>query len=202
MEKKTCYGYEDGRLGFPGGANVSRSVEMVGCCLFSNSRSFTACFLQIMLHKQAWLTWYLRKLNNSGAHGSLQKGNKFCDCAARLFVFWFSCSARMSSRVCRRGKHGRQFHVGAQLDDQQHDCGGNYVLECKKWCASQCGGFRGQTIDVILSNCVSMLYLCSSTLFFLLFRLGSSWSSAAWSSPCSQPFQLIRTSPPTVCSSW
>lgn len=28
-----------------GGATVW-SVEMVGCCLFSNSRRFTACFLQ------------------------------------------------------------------------------------------------------------------------------------------------------------
>lgn len=56
------------------GATVG-SVEIVGCCLFSKSRSFTACFLQTVLHKQAWLTWYLRKLNNARAHGSLQGGN-------------------------------------------------------------------------------------------------------------------------------
>jgi len=53
MEKNKCYGYGDGRLRVPGGGSDSRSVEMVGCCLFSNSRSLSACFLQIMLHKQA-----------------------------------------------------------------------------------------------------------------------------------------------------
>lgn len=101
---------------------------MVGCCLFSNSRSFTACFLQIVLHKQAWLTWYLRKLNNSRPHGSLQRGNKFCDCAARLFVFCSPFGARMGSRACHRGKYSGQFHFSAHFYDQQHIC------DQWKWC--------------------------------------------------------------------
>lgn len=46
--KKTCYGYKDGRLRFPGGGwglgGDGQSVE-IGHGLFSNSRRFTACFL-------------------------------------------------------------------------------------------------------------------------------------------------------------
>lgn len=60
---------------------------------------------EIMVRKQLRLTWYLRKLKNGWAHGSLQRGNQLCDCAARLF--WFSSSVRTGSRVCHRGKHSR-----------------------------------------------------------------------------------------------
>lgn len=94
-------------LGFPGRGGDSLSVEMVGCCLFSNSRSFAARFSQIMLHKQAWLTWYLRKLNNSQAYGSLQRGNTLCDCAARLLVFWSSRGARTGFKSLSQRKMQR-----------------------------------------------------------------------------------------------
>lgn len=58
---------------------------------------------EIMVRKQLRLTWYLRKLKNGRAHGSLQRGNQLCDFAARLF--WFSSSVRTGSRVCRREKN-------------------------------------------------------------------------------------------------
>lgn len=106
----------DGKRRFPGRGANGRCVEMVGCCSFSNSRSFAARFLQIMLHKQVWLTWYLRKLNNSQAHGSLRRVRAVC-CVivlpGSLVWFWFCFGARLSSSVCHSGKYSGQFHISA-----------------------------------------------------------------------------------------
>lgn len=101
----------DGKWWFPG---ERWRVEMVGCCSFSNSRSFAACFLQIMLHKQAWLTWYLRKWGNSRAHGSLRRVRTLsCVMVLPAFLFWFCFSARVGSSICRSGKYSSRFHGGA-----------------------------------------------------------------------------------------
>lgn len=91
------------------GATVG-SVEVVGCCLFSKSRSFTACFLQTMLHKQAWLTWYLRKLNNGRAHCSLQTGN---NCAIALPGRWCAALPSLPEWV-QEFVTEEQFHFSAQ----------------------------------------------------------------------------------------
>lgn len=100
-----------------------------------------------------------------------------CLCTASSF------SARMGSRVCHTGKSRGQFHFCVHFYNQ------NWKL-C----------FGSSEFDLLVS--VFNLHLCCIYDSSLFFCLGSSWSSAAWSYLCSQPFQLIRTSPLTVCSFW
>lgn len=130
------------------GATVG-SVEVVGCCLFSKSRSFTACFLQTMLHKQAWLTWYLRKLNNGRAHCSLQTGN---NCAIALPGRWCAALPSLPEWV-QEFVTEEQFHFSAQP-----------VWDQWKWGFGQCGGW-GQPIDVILFDS-SFVFLFRFVLVF------------------------------------
>lgn len=157
----------------------------VACFPATSVSPLVSC--EIMVRKQLRLTWYLRKLKNGRAHGSLQGGNQLCDCAARLF--WFSSSVRTGSRVCRRGKHSR-------ASQSAHCCDWCIFLNrCK--CGRAGRNDRGcHPIQQCL--CPSKFKMSPSLSLFS----GSSWCSAAWSSPCSPPSLLIRTSPPTVSSSW
>lgn len=165
-------------------------VEMVGCCSFSNSRSFAACFLQITLHKQAWLTWYLRKLNNSQAHGSLWR---VCTVSCVIVPPGFSVLVLL------------ELPEWVQASVTVENAAGTSNLVPFVWLTAyswplemwSCGGCRGQSADVILSAGACLLFLNVS-----FYVLGSFWCSAAWFSLCSQPSQLTRTSHPTVSSFW
>lgn len=153
-----------------------------GCCLFSNSCSFAACFLQTMWREQTQLTGYVRKFNNSQAHVSLQRGNKVCNCAA-----WFECSGCPSVSATEENAMAISNLLHIPVINSILISTGNVVM-----------GWVQRSKDII--NDVYFMFMSIS--FFMLFHLGSFWCSAAWSSLCSQPSQLIRTSPPTVSSSW
>lgn len=162
------------------------SVAAVGCRLFSNNVRFAACVLRNHGTQTITINLISQEIEKWSAHGSLQRGNQLCDCAARLF--WFSSSVRTGSRVCRRGKQSRA----------------SQSAHCCDWCIflNRCKCGRAGRDDRRCHPIQWCLCLSKFKMSLSLSFSGSSWCSAAWSSPCSPPSLLIRTSPLTVSSSW
>lgn len=162
--KTTCSGYEDGKLRFPGRGSDVRSVELVVFSLFSNSRGFTAYFLQIVLHKQAWLTWYLRILNNSWFTAERKWVLQFCCQVVRVLLKLYCQNGFKSLTQENAAVDSTLVHFaminGIFLTSE------NDHLEF----AGQCGYFRGQALDVIFKESSFLAYVVFTILpFFCLF---------------------------------
>lgn len=93
---------------FPAEGVTFRMWKWLALACFPIASVSLLVFCKSCCTNKQWLIRYLRKLNNRWAHGSLQRENKFCDCAARLFANCSSSKTKVGSWACDSWKYNVQ----------------------------------------------------------------------------------------------